>query len=249
MVRPGRSDQGIIMKTKIQRSNERGKVDFGWLNSHHSFSFGHWYDPTKMNFGALRVLNDDIVKGGQGFGAHPHDNMEIISIPLKGALAHKDSTGTDGIIKTGDVQIMSAGTGIKHSEFNASKTDDVNFLQLWVIPKQENIKPRYEQKTFNVSDRSNKWQTVVSPDENDGGVWINQDAVFSLAHAAKDSTLTYKNKFKGNGVYLFLLEGAVEVNGERLNKRDAIEISDAEEFEINVKDDTELLAVEVPMLK
>lgn len=236
------------MKIKIQRASERGKVDFGWLNSHHSFSFGRWHDPTKMNFGALRVLNDDIVKGGQGFGAHPHDNMEIVSIPLKGSLAHKDSTGTDGIIKTGDVQIMSAGTGIKHSEYNASKTDEVNFLQLWVIPKEENIKPRYEQKTFNETDRINKWQTVVSPDEKDGGVWINQDAVFSLAHAEKDTTLAYKNKFKDNGVYLFILEGDVEVNKEILSKRDAMEIP-ADEFEIKIKADSQLLAIEVPLLK
>ncbi|HUS01500.1 MAG TPA: pirin family protein [Chitinophagaceae bacterium] len=244
------------MKIKIQRATERGNVNFGWLNSNHSFSFGHWYDPTKMNFGALRVLNDDVVKGGQGFGAHPHDNMEIVSIPLKGALAHKDSTGTDGIIKTGDVQIMSAGSGIKHSEFNASKTEEVNFLQIWVQPKEENIKPRYEQKTFDIADRKNTWQIVVSPDEKDGGVWINQDAVFALAHIEKDAALTYKNKFSDNGVYLFILEGEAEVNlptgqagGEVLHKRDAIEVSDADEIEIIVKSDTELLAIEVPMLK
>ena len=193
------------MQIKIQRASERGNANFGWLNSNHSFSFGHFYDATKMNFGALRVLNDDVVTGGKGFGAHPHDNMEIVSIPLKGSLAHKDSTGTDGIIQTGDVQIMSAGTGIKHSEFNASETEEVNFLQVWIIPKQQNIKPRYQQKTFSVADRKNKWQTVVSPDENADSVWINQDAVFSLAHAEKDSILTYKNKFSGNGVYLFII--------------------------------------------
>ena len=237
------------MKTKIQRATERGLANFGWLNSKHSFSFGHFHDATKMHFGALRVLNDDEVEGGQGFGEHPHDNMEIISIPLKGALAHKDSTGTDGIIKTGDVQIMSAGTGIRHSEFNASKTDAVNFLQLWVIPKQRNIKPRYQQKFFETGNRNNKWQIVVSPDEKDGGVWINQDAVFSLAHAENNSTLTYKNKFTGNGVYLFILEGSAEVNGEILNKRDATEITEADEIEIKIKADAELLAVEVPMLK
>ena len=237
------------MKTKIQRATERGLANFGWLNSKHSFSFGHFHDATKMHFGALRVLNDDEVAGGQGFGEHPHDNMEIISIPLKGALAHKDSTGTDGIIKTGDVQIMSAGTGIRHSEFNASKTDEVNFLQLWVIPKQRNITPRYQQKFFEAGNRNNKWQIVVSPDEKDGGVWINQDAVFSLAHAENNSTLTYKNKFTGNGVYLFILEGSAEVNGEILNKRDATEITEADEIEIKIKADAELLAVEVPMLK
>src|SRR5665811_894789 len=220
-LKPSRFSKSLFMKTKIQRASERGNANFGWLNSNHSFSFGHWYDPQKIHFGALRVLNDDVVKGGEGFGTHPHDNMEIVSIPLKGSLAHKDSTGTDGIIKTGDVQIMSAGTGIRHSEFNASKTEEVNFLQIWIIPKQQNIKPRYQQKTFNVSDRKNKWQTVVS-----------------------------------NGVYLFVIEGEAEVNlptgqagGEALHKRDAIEISDTDEFEIKVKADADLLAIEVPMLK
>ena len=237
------------MKTKIQKASERGNANFEWLNSNHSFSFGHFYDATKMHFGALRVLNDDVVTGGQGFGAHGHDNMEIISIPLKGALAHKDSTGTDGIIQTGDVQIMSAGSGIKHSEFNASKTEEVNFLQIWVLPKQQNIKPRYEQKTFSAANRKNKWQTVVSPDENADSVWINQDAVFSLAHAEKDATIIYKNKFNGNGVYLFIIEGDAEVNGETLHKRDAMEISDADEFEIRATTNADLLAIEVPMLK
>ena len=237
------------MKTKIQKASERGNVNFGWLNSNHSFSFGHFYDATKMHFGALRVLNDDVVTGGQGFGVHGHDNMEIISIPLKGALAHKDSTGTDGIIQTGDVQIMSAGSGIKHSEFNASKTEEVNFLQIWVLPKQKNIKPLYEQKTFSAANRKNKWQTVVSPDENADSVWINQDAVFSLAHAEKDATIIYKNKFNGNGVYLFIIEGDAEVNGETLHKRDAMEISDADEFEIKINADADLLAIEVPMLQ
>ena len=236
------------MKTKIQRAAERGNANFGWLNSNHSFSFGHWYDATKMHFGALRVLNDDVVTGGKGFGEHPHDNMEIVSIPLKGSLAHKDTTGTDGIIKTGDMQIMSAGTGIKHSEFNASKTEEVNFLQIWIMPKEQNIQPRYQQKTFDVADRKNKWQTVVSPDEKDGSVWINQDTVFSLAHAEKNAVFTYKNRFSGNGVYLFLIEGEAEVNGETLHKRDAMEISDADEFDIKIKTDADLLAIEVPML-
>lgn len=242
------------MKTKIQRAADRGNVNLGWLISNHSFSFGHWYDPTKMNFGALRVLNDDVVKGGQGFGAHPHDNMEIVSIPLKGSLAHKDSTGTDGIIKTGDVQIMSAGSGIKHSEYNASKTDEVNFLQVWIMPKEQNISPRYEQKTFEDAARKNKWQIVVSPDEKDGGVWINQDAVFSLSNVEKDEVLLYKIKFNGNGVYLFVLEGAVELmmpetpaGSQVLHKKDAIEISEAGDFEIKVNQDAELLAIEVPL--
>src|SRR6516165_7471538 len=151
------------MQSIFYPASERGHVNFGWLDSHHSFSFGHWYDPAKVHFGALRVLNDDQVRGGGGFGTHPHDNMEIVSIPLQGELSHKDSIGTQGLIKTGDVQIMSAGTGIQHSEMNASKTDPVSFLQIWIIPKKENIKPRYDQKTFDLVQRINKWQIVVSP--------------------------------------------------------------------------------------
>lgn len=236
------------MKTIFHPARERGHVNFGWLDSHHSFSFGHWYNPEKLHFGALRVLNDDIVQGAQGFGAHPHDNMEIVSIPLSGALAHKDSTGTDGIIKTGDVQIMSAGSGIRHSEYNASKTDPVNFLQIWVFPKQENIKPRYEQKTFDGSQQPNQWQVVVSPDEADGGVWINQDARFALAQADAGITLTYTPKFKDNGVYFFLLEGEVEAAGQVLSKRDAIGVWETGPVEIKTKTAARVLAIEVPML-
>ena len=236
------------MKSIIHPAGERGHVNFGWLDSHHSFSFGHWYNPEKVHFGALRVLNDDLVTGGQGFGAHPHDNMEIVSIPLKGALTHKDSTGTDGIINTGDVQIMSAGSGIRHSEYNSSKTDPVNFLQVWVIPKKENIKPRYDQKTFNVADRDNKWQIVISPDEADGGMWINQDAIFALAKIEKDKLIEYKTKFPGNGVYFFVIEGEVEIDGKKLSKRDAIGVWETNEVEIKSNAQSEILAVEIPML-
>ena len=172
------------MTTQFYPASERGHVNFGWLDSYHSFSFGNWYDPQKVHFGALRVLNDDMVKEGKGFDTHPHDNMEIVSIPLKGALAHKDSTGTEGIIYSGDVQIMSAGSGIRHSEYNASHYDPVNFLQVWVFPKQQNIKPRHDQKTFDPAGRDGKWQVVVSPDEKEGGVWINQDARFAITKLA-----------------------------------------------------------------
>ena len=199
------------MKTIFYPASERGHADFGWLNSYHSFSFGHWYDPKKIHFGALRVLNDDIVKGGAGFGTHPHDNMEIVSIPLNGSLTHKDSTGTDGIIETGDVQIMSAGSGIQHSEYNASKTDAVNFLQVWVFPKEKNIKPRYDQKTFSVDGRKNNWQVVVSPDDKEGGVWINQDARFVLADIEAGKAISFEPKFNGNGVYIFVIEGEITV--------------------------------------
>ncbi|MEO6637541.1 MAG: pirin family protein [Ginsengibacter sp.] len=234
------------METKIQRANERGFANHGWLKANHSFSFANWYDPTKMSFGAIRVLNDDLIAGGKGFGAHPHDNMEIVTIPLSGAIAHKDNTGTDGIIKKGDVQIMSAGTGITHSEFNASKTEELNLFQVWIFPKLENIKPRYEQKTFDENDRLNKWQIVVSPDEKDGGVWINQDAVFSLIHATETKSISYKNKFKGNGIYLMVIDGNVKINNEVLGKRDAIEITGADEISIEIMEPANLLAIEVP---
>ncbi|PWT76454.1 MAG: hypothetical protein C5B59_06425 [Bacteroidetes bacterium] len=236
------------MQSIFYPASDRGHVNFGWLDSHHSFSFGHWYDPKKVHFGALRVLNDDIVQGGGGFGTHPHDNMEIVSIPLKGALKHKDSTGTDGLIATGDVQIMSAGTGIRHSEYNASNTDDVNFLQIWVIPKERNIKPRYDQQAFDGKDRVNKWQIVVSPDKGDKGLWINQDARFALTKLEKGKTISYEPKFKGNGVYVFVIDGGISIDNKEIDKRDAIGLFDTNGFTIQADKDSEILAIEVPML-
>jgi quercetin 2,3-dioxygenase len=236
------------MQTIFHPAPERGHVNFGWLDSHHSFSFGHWYDPTKVHFGALRVLNDDIVSGGGGFGAHPHDNMEIVSIPLKGSLAHKDSTGTDGIIRTGDVQIMSAGTGIRHSEFNHSKSEPTNFLQIWVLPKEENIKPRYDQRSFDARDRINNWQIVVSPDEKENGLWINQDARFALTNLEAGKEISFTPKFKGNGVYVFVIEGEITIDNKKIGKRDAIGISETDGFTIKADKTSEILAIEVPML-
>ncbi|GAC1431325.1 MAG: pirin family protein [Chitinophagaceae bacterium] len=236
------------MKTIFHPAAERGHVNFGWLDSHHSFSFGQWHNAQKMHFGVLRVLNDDIVKGGAGFGTHPHDNMEIVSIPLSGALAHKDSTGTSAVINTGDVQIMSAGSGISHSEFNASKTDPVNFLQVWLFPKKRDITPRYDQKTFSFEERINHWQVVVSPDEKDNAVWINQEAKFSLATIEAGKTLDYINAFAGNGVYLLVLEGKASVADTELNKRDAIGVSETGNISIKAVDNTSVLAIEVPMI-
>lgn len=236
------------MNTILHPASKRGHVDFGWLNSNHSFSFGHWYDPEKVHFGALRVLNDDVVDGGGGFGTHPHDNMEIVSIPLNGALTHKDSTGTDGTIETGDVQIMSAGTGIRHSEYNASKNDKVNFLQIWVLPKERNIKPRYGQKHFDADGRKNKWQVVVSPKGNEEALWINQDARFSLAQLDAGKEIVYENKFSGNGVYIFVIEGSIDIDGKILNRRDAIGVSGTDSFSIKAQTDAFVLAIEVPML-
>ncbi len=236
------------MKTIFYPSAERGHADFGWLNSYHSFSFGRWYDPNKVHFGALRVLNDDIVKGGGGFGEHPHDNMEIISIPLKGVLAHKDSTGTDGTLSPGDVQVMSAGTGIRHSEFNASKTDPVNFLQIWIIPKKEDIQPRYDQRSFDTGGQQNKWQVVVSPDATEQAMWINQDARLALSELKAGNEISFAPKFAGNGVYIFVIEGTVEIDGKTISRRDALGIDDIEQFSIKSIEDAKLLAIEVPML-
>jgi len=236
------------MKSIFYPAAERGHANFGWLDSHHSFSFGQFHDAEKMHFGALRVLNDDMVKGGAGFETHPHDNMEIVSIPLSGALAHKDSTGTSEVINTGDVQIMSAGSGISHSEFNASKTDAVNFLQVWLFPKKRDIQPRHDKKTFDAAGRVNQWQVVVSPDEKDKAVWINQDAKFSLATIEAGKALNYKNAFAGNGVYLFVLEGKAAAAGKELHKRDAIGISEMDDVTVEATENTSVLAIEVPML-
>ncbi len=234
------------MKTVIHKANTRGHVNHGWLDSHHTFSFANYHNPERVHFGVLRVLNDDIVEGGKGFGTHPHDNMEIISIPLKGDLEHKDSMGNVQVIKQHDVQIMSAGTGIYHSEYNKNKESHVNFLQIWVFPKQRNIKPKYEQKTYLPQDRKNKLQVVVSPVE-DEAVTINQDAWFSLGNLEKGFKTDYTIKKKGNGVYAFLIEGAVTINGQKLEKRDGMGIWDTEKLEIIADANSEILLMDVPM--
>jgi len=235
------------MKTIFYPASERGHVNFGWLDSHHSFSFGNWYHPEKVHFGALRVLNDDIVKGGGGFDTHPHDNMEIVSIPLKGAIAHKDSTGTEGIVYSGDVQIMSAGSGIRHSEYNASHYDPANFLQIWVFPKQQNIKPRCDQRTFDQSQRQGKWQVVVSPNAADGGVWINQDARMAMTKLEAGKDVIFTPVYEGSGVYLFVIEGEVQVDDKTLQRRDAVGVSETGAVSIHAVTTAELLAIEVPM--
>jgi len=234
------------MKTILHKAAERGHASHGWLDSYHSFSFANFYDPAKVHFGALRVLNDDTVKAGFGFPKHPHDNMEIVSIPLSGDLEHKDSTGRHEIIKQNDVQIMSAGSGIAHSEMNANKDREVKFLQVWVFPKEQNITPRYEQKTFKPEDRNNTIQPVVAPDDKDA-VWINQDAWFSLGKMDKNFATTYAIKKNNNGVYTFVLEGDVTVNGQQLGKRDALGIWDTDKLDILANTDAEILLIDVPM--
>lgn len=236
------------MKTIIHKADSRGKAFFGWLDSKHTFSFGRYHNPERIHFGALRVLNDDIVEPGMGFGTHPHDNMEIVSIPLEGALEHKDSTGTTEVIRTGDVQIMSAGSGLSHSEYNHSKTNRVNFLQLWVLPKKQDIEPRYEQKSFSTSRPKNSIQTVVAPDDANA-VWINQDAWFSLAEIDKGQSIHYDFHKKGNGVYAFVIDGTVNIGGTEASRRDGLGITEANHVEISAKESAKLLFVEVPMIK
>lgn len=230
----------------MHKADSRGHSNFGWLDSHHSFSFGRYYHPERISFGKLRVLNDDMVAGGAGFGTHPHDNMEIVSIPLQGAIEHRDSTGTRGVIHTGDVQIMSAGSGITHSEYNHSGTDTLNFLQLWVIPEKMNIQPRYDQKTYQIGERPNQWHTVVAPDV-EGALWINQDSYFSLLQTDKATELEYHLRKAGNGVYFFVIEGGFHSAGSHLSRRDALGIYETEAVSLEVAPDSYLLAVEVPM--
>lgn len=235
------------MKTTLHKANSRGNADHGWLNSHHTFSFASYYDPERVRYGLLRVLNDDIVQPGEGFSTHPHDNMEIISIPLKGALAHKDSTGSEHVINTGDVQIMSAGSGLYHSEYNASKKDEVNFLQIWIFPKERDIEPRYDQRSYNADERKNKFQQVASPEKDNTSLWINQDAYFSLVNLEKGKDISYNINKKGNSVYLFLIDGTITAAGEKLDKRDGLGIEDTDEVNISANENSELLVIEVPM--
>lgn len=234
------------MKKIVHKANERGVANIGWLKSFHSFSFSRYYNPDKMGFGLLRVLNDDTVSAGMGFGTHSHDNMEIISIPLEGALRHNDSTGREAVIKTNDVQIMSAGSGIAHSEVNDSRINQVKFLQLWIFPKELNITPRYEQKTYELIDREQQFKTVVSPLGGDA-LWINQDAFLSLGSFKGGTEIVYDIKHSGNGVYLFVLSGEVEVDGELLESRDAIGIYDTDKVKITSTKNSELLLIDVPM--
>jgi redox-sensitive bicupin YhaK (pirin superfamily) len=235
------------MEKIIFKSTDRGAADYGWLKPNYYFSFAQYHNPSKVHFGMLRVLNDDYIMGGGKFPTHPHDNMEIVTIPLTGAVEHKDNTGGQGIIQSGDIQIMSAGSGIQHSEANASETDPLTLFQIWLFPKIKNIQPRYDQRTFDVANRLNKWQIVVSPREEDEALWINQDARFALANVEAGKQLEYKNRFEGNGVFLVVINGSVEIDGTILNKRDAIGVSKTDLFNITANEDAELLAIEVPM--
>ena len=235
------------MKTTLFKAEDRGSADYGWLKPNYYFSFSNYHNPSKVHFGVLRVLNDDFIMGGGAFPTHPHDNMEIVTIPFTGALQHKDNTGGQGIIKAGDIQIMSAGSGIQHSEANASATEAVTLFQIWLFPKIKNITPRYDQRTFEIADRNNQWQIVVSPKDEDNALWINQDARFALTNLSAGKSIEYKNAFDGNGVFLVVINGSVEIDGTTLNKRDALGISESNQFTIKANVDAELLAIEIPM--
>lgn len=236
------------MKLTLHRAGCRGHMDHGWLNTWHSFSFASYYNPDRIHFGALRVLNDDTIKPGMGFGTHPHDNMEIITIVLDGELEHRDSMGNGSVIHSGEVQVMSAGTGIRHSEFNHSQKNEVSLLQIWVFPDKKNVEPRYDQKRFKEEEMSNKWRTVVSPDGSDHSLWIHQQAWFSLGDFEAGSTFSYQLQKAGNGVYVFLISGETEVASETLNSRDALCIEEINsEITMKTIKQSKVLIMEVPM--
>lgn len=236
------------MKTVFHKASSRGHAHHGWLNSYHTFSFANYYNPERIHFGTLRVLNDDTVAGGSGFGTHPHDNMEIISIPLSGDLEHKDSTGTHGVIRHGEVQVMSAGTGVKHSEFNKNAEIPVKFLQIWVFPKEKGVKPRYQQASFDFQKDKNSLTQIVSPDPGDEGLWIHQNAWFNIGIFDKGTKFPYKLHDPDNGVYVFVIEGSFTVNGVSLERRDGLGVTEVDALDLEpLSDDAEVLLMEVTM--
>jgi hypothetical protein len=235
------------MNTVFHKADTRGSANHGWLKANHSFSFANYYNPERMHFGVLRVLNDDTIAGGKGFGTHPHDNMEIITIPLEGDLEHKDSIGNGTVIKNGDIQVMSAGTGITHSEFNANENLQVKLLQIWLFPNQKNLTPRYDQLTINSISKKNEFYQILSPEKNDDGVWINQDAWFHIGEFAIDSSEKYIIKKEKNGVYLFIIEGKAIVNQQLLERRDGYGLWNIKEVEIEVTANSRVLIMDIPM--
>jgi len=235
------------MQKVIHRAETRGHFNHGWLNTYHSFSFAEYYNPDRIQFGLLRVLNDDVVKPGMGFGTHPHNNMEIITIPLEGKLEHRDSMGNGSIIEAGEVQVMTAGSGITHSEFNPSQDEEVNLLQIWVFPRERNLTPRYDQKRFDTSKMKNQFLTVVSPEGTNGSLFIHQDAWFSLAETESDKVLNYQLHSNTGGVYLFVINGELEISGDVLKSRDGIGIYDISELSVKSQKQTKFLVMEIPM--
>lgn len=233
----------------LHPSQTRGLADHGWLVSRHTFSFADYCNPERMNFGALRVLNDDVVAGGKGFGTHPHANMEIISIPLEGDLEHRDSMGNVSVIRQGDIQVMSAGSGITHSEYNKNPDKPVEFLQIWIVPNQKQVTPRYGKLSLDEATLRNRFQPIVSPQGGVEGVWIHQEAWFHLGHFDQDVVAQYQLKKPGNGVYLFVIKGDAIVDGHELHERDGLGIVGAQSLAIQSKsDDARILLMEVPMV-
>ncbi|KAA0130642.1 pirin family protein [Chryseobacterium sp. SN22] len=235
------------MKTVYHKADTRGHADHGWLNSYHTFSFAGYQNKDRTHFGVLRVLNDDTVTQGMGFGTHPHRDMEIISIPLEGDLEHKDSMGTTAVIRKGEIQVMSAGTGVMHSEYNKNKNQAVKFLQIWVFPREVGVEPRYDQKSIKEGEKINGFQQILSPNKSDDGVWIHQDAWFNLANFTKGNGKNYMLNKKCNGVYAFVLKGSAKVGDRILKEKDGLGIWDTQSFNIEAVEDTEILLMEVPM--
>lgn len=236
-----------MKKTILHKADTRGDANHGWLHSRHTFSFADYYNPDRMHFGALRVLNDDRVKGGEGFGMHPHDNMEIISIPLEGDLEHRDNMGNVAVISKGDVQVMSAGTGVFHSEYNKNQDKEVRFLQIWVFTDKKHAKPRYDQISIKNQDKENTFYQILSPNPDDDGVWIHQEAWFHFGDFKAGNSETYHFKKTGNGLYIFLLEGQIDVDGQLLERRDGYGIWDTDNIMISATKDASILLMEVPM--
>lgn len=235
------------MKKTFHASSTRGEANHGWLHARHSFSFANYFNPERIQFGALRVLNDDRIAAGKGFGTHPHDNMEIITIPLEGALEHKDSMDNIGVIEADEIQVMSAGTGVYHSEYNKNSDQEVSLLQLWVFPREQNVAPRYDQKSIKDLKKDNILYPIVTPDPEGPGMWIHQDAWFHMGDFTQSTTLEYKINKKGNGVYAFLIEGSAEVAGDLLEKRDALGVWDTESFSVSASPNSRILLIEVPI--
>jgi redox-sensitive bicupin YhaK (pirin superfamily) len=237
----------IMENTVLHKAETRGGADHGWLKAKHTFSFANYYNPERMHFGVLRVLNDDIIAGGMGFGTHPHDNMEIITIPISGDLAHKDSMGNSEIIKEGEIQVMSAGKGITHSEFNPNRDKEAKILQIWLFPNKQKVTPRYDQISLKNIEELNKFYQILSPNPNDEGVWIHQDAWFHIGKFDKEISTNYEIKKKGNGAYFFVIQGDIEINGQKLSERDGFGIWDVDSVEVKVNEKSKVLVMDVPM--
>lgn len=236
-----------MAKYSLHLADTRGDANHGWLQSKHSFSFAEYYDAERMNFGALRVLNDDQVAPGMGFGRHPHSNMEIISIPLEGELAHTDSIGNSSVIKKGEIQVMSAGTGVEHSEYNHSESKPVEFLQIWIIPDEQNVEPRYDQQKIDFDKAHNNFLQILSPNADDEGVWIHQHAWIHWADFTAGFAREYVWKDKKNGLYVFVLRGDIEVGGQKLKTRDGLAIVGEEHTTIKADTKAEFILIEVPV--